>query len=87
MGISDRARGYILGNDILMGVGFLVVAARFYCRIKTGTKRGLWWDDLFILLAYVGFIPPWPMAETCPHLLTKFPENSSSRLVLVHAST
>ncbi|KAG9963046.1 hypothetical protein KCU61_g4132, partial [Aureobasidium melanogenum] len=57
-GLSDRARGYIYGNDILMGFAFAVVVTRFYCRIRLGSKRGLWWDDLFILLAFmfaVGF--------------------------------
>ncbi|KAI4802653.1 hypothetical protein E4T44_11499 [Aureobasidium sp. EXF-8845] len=57
-GLSDRAKGYILGNDLLMGCAFVVVVARFYCRIRMGSKRGLWWDDLFIILAFmfaVGF--------------------------------
>ncbi|KAH0370266.1 hypothetical protein KCU65_g2649, partial [Aureobasidium melanogenum] len=57
-GLSDRAKGYIYGNDILMGLAFAVVATRFYCRMRLGSKRGLWWDDLFILLAFmfaVGF--------------------------------
>ncbi|KAG9562430.1 hypothetical protein KCU60_g14893, partial [Aureobasidium melanogenum] len=57
-GLSDRAKGYIYGNDILMGFAFAVVVTRFYCRIRLGSKRGLWWDDLFILLAFmfaVGF--------------------------------
>ncbi|KAK6002015.1 hypothetical protein QM012_002505 [Aureobasidium pullulans] len=52
-GLSDRAKGYILGNDLLMGFAFAVVSARFFCRIRMGSKRGLWWDDLFILLAFI----------------------------------
>ncbi|KAG9952717.1 hypothetical protein KCU85_g1758, partial [Aureobasidium melanogenum] len=52
-GLSDRAKGYIYGNDILMGLAFAVVATRFYCRMRLGSKRGLWWDDLFILLAFI----------------------------------
>ncbi|KAI4730628.1 hypothetical protein E4T49_01656 [Aureobasidium sp. EXF-10728] len=57
-GLSDRAKGYILGNDLLMGFAAVVVSARFYCRMRMGSKRGLWWDDLFILFAFmlaVGF--------------------------------
>ncbi|KAI5271941.1 hypothetical protein E4T47_04775 [Aureobasidium subglaciale] len=52
-GLSDRAKGYIYGNDILMGLAFAVVAARLYCRMRLGSKRGLWWDDLFIVLALI----------------------------------
>ncbi|KEQ90455.1 hypothetical protein AUEXF2481DRAFT_704359 [Aureobasidium subglaciale EXF-2481] len=52
-GLSNRAKGYIYGNDILMGLAFVVVAARFYCRMRLGSKRGLWWDDLFIALALI----------------------------------
>lgn len=61
-GLSDRAKGYILGNDLLMGFACLVVVARFYCRMRMGSKRGLWWDDLFILLAFVR--GPCSMLET-----------------------
>lgn len=61
-GLSNRAKGYILGNDLLMGFACLVVVARFYCRMRMGSKRGLWWDDLFILLAFV--CGPCSMLET-----------------------
>lgn len=61
-GLSDRAKGYILGNDLLMGFAFAVVSTRFYCRIRMGSKRGLWWDDLFILFAFV--CGPCSMRET-----------------------
>ncbi|THX29090.1 hypothetical protein D6D10_09021 [Aureobasidium pullulans] len=52
-GLSDRAKGYIYGNDLLMGFAFVVVATRFYCRMRMGSKRGLWWDDLFIMLSFI----------------------------------
>ncbi|CAD0108078.1 unnamed protein product, partial [Aureobasidium uvarum] len=35
-----------------MGFAAVVVSARFYCRMRMGSKRGLWWDDLFILFAF-----------------------------------
>ncbi|KEQ82458.1 hypothetical protein M438DRAFT_347232 [Aureobasidium pullulans EXF-150] len=65
-GLSDRAKGYIYGNDLLMGFAFVVVATRFYCRMRMGSKRGLWWDDLFIMLSFVR--GSCSMRETCSSL-------------------
>lgn len=50
MGLSARANHYIIGNDIMMGFSFAVVALRFYARMQHSQRR-LWWDDLFILLS------------------------------------
>lgn len=74
--ISARANGYILGNDLLIGFAFFVVLARFYCRIWMGTKRGLWWDDLFLLLAYVRILRQ--CSETCASIAYQALSISSS---------
>jgi hypothetical protein len=71
-GPTDLAKGYIIGNDLLMGFALVVVVARFHCRTRMGTKRGLRWDDLFILVSLVR--GPGSVLETCFSWLTKLAE-------------
>ena len=52
MVLSSRAQSYIIGNDVLMVFSGLVVSIRFYIRMRH-SQRGLWWDDLSILMSMV----------------------------------
>lgn len=53
MGLTARANRYIIGNDTMMIISFLVVLTRLYYR-RRHSPRGLWWDDLFIVISLVG---------------------------------
>lgn len=65
--LSSRADAYIIANDVLMGLSFLAIVARCCSRVWL-SKRGLWWDDFFIFLAFVGL--PMRQLRLRSHVLT-----------------